>query len=75
MKCPVCEHEMEKGLVQFHRSLSWVKNKHKLSLSPQKGEIFIYQMNALSYICLEAYICKSCQKIVIDYSESQYHEG
>ena len=50
MRCPLCNGEMEKGYVQFHRGLAWVKNKHKISLAPKKDELFIYNMNSLKYL-------------------------
>lgn len=70
MRCPICNGEMEKGYVQFHRGLAWVKNKHKISLAPKEGELFIYNMNSMKYICLNAYVCKACEKILVDYSDS-----
>jgi len=75
MKCPVCEKEMENGLLQVRGDMAWVRQKHNFSLSPEKGEIFIYKYNTLSSIILNACICKSCEKIVIDYSNSGYQEG
>jgi hypothetical protein len=70
---------MEKGYVQFHRGLAWVKNKHKISLAPKEGELFIYNMNSMKYICLNAYVCKACEKILVDYSDSgsdyEYQKG
>ena len=66
---------MENGFVQVQGAMAWVKQKHKFSLSPEKGEIFIHKYNSLSYINLNAFICKSCEKIVIDYSNSGFKEG
>ena len=75
MKCPICEKEMENGFVQVQGTMAWVKDKHKFTSPPEKGEIFIYKYNSLSYMNLKANICKTCQNIVIDYSDSGFKEG
>ena len=69
MKCPVCNAEMEKGYVQYYRTMAWVKKKHQLSLEPREGELCMKNWNPLSYGCLDAYICRSCEKIIMDYSD------
>ena len=74
MKCPLCEKEMEKGFVQTGQRMSWVKQKHKASLIPQEGEVLLGN-NVFSGLSFEAYICKSCKKIVLDYDGADYHEG
>ena len=68
------EKEMEKGFVQTGQRMSWVKQKHKASLIPQEGEVLLGN-NVFSGLSFEAYICKSCKKIVLDYDGADYHEG
>ncbi|MCR4867287.1 MAG: PF20097 family protein [Lachnospiraceae bacterium] len=70
MKCPVCNAKMEKGYVQYYRILSWVKTKHKFSLAPREGELNMLNWNPFSYGSLDAYICKACKKIIMDYSDA-----
>ena len=67
MKCPVCGNEMEKGYIQTGERMSWVRQKHKVSLFPKDGEV--------SGLAFEAFICKSCKKIVLDYSGTDYLDG
>lgn len=75
MKCQICGDEMEKGYLEAYRALLWAKKKHNLSLSPTDGEIAFYKLNPFSYMNLEAFICKQCKKIVIDYENTEYQEG
>ena len=62
MRCPICNGEMEKGYVQFHRGLAWVKNKHKISLAPKKDELFIYNIDyqIYKYLYLKYYTKYMC---------------
>ena len=70
MKCPVCNAKMEKGYIQYYRILAWVRKKHKFSLAPREGELNMINWNPFSYGSLDAYICKSCKKIIMDYSDT-----
>lgn len=75
IKCPVCGMEMEKGFLQVQGVMSWVKQKHSLTLMPEKGEVFIFKRKAPTFMDLNAFICKSCKNILVDYSDSGYKEG
>lgn len=74
MKCPYCDKEMEQGLLQGMRRVSWVKKKHKISLLPKEGEILL-ENNTFKDFIFSAQICKSCKKIVVDYSDKEIQEG
>ena len=74
MNCPVCGKEMEKGLVQGGQILSWVKEKHKLSMLPKKGEVLLGR-SSFQILTFEAFICKACKKVVLDYSKNNYQNG
>ena len=74
MKCPLCGIEMEKGFVQAGERISWVRQKHKISLRPKEGEVLLGN-NVFSSLAFEAHICKSCKKIVLDYDGADYQEG
>ena len=75
MKCQICGNEMEKGFLEAYKVLLWSQKKHKLSLAQENGEVGFYKYNPFSYMYLDAYICKQCKKIVIDYENSEYQEG
>lgn len=74
MKCPVCEQEMEKGFLQGRQRIAWVKKKHKVSLLPKNGEMLL-ENHAFDDFLFDAYICKNCKKIVVDYSNANFQEG
>lgn len=74
MKCPQCEGEMEKGFIQGGNMITWVRKKHKLSLLPKEGEIILGQ-DAVFGACITADICKTCKKVIVDYSDSNYEEA
>ena len=77
MKCPFCDSEMEKGYVQANRGMAWTKKIHLFDLvSPNKGEIIFHIKNAFCKAYFDAYICKTCKKILVDYSNYEdYDEG
>lgn len=74
MKCPYCDNEMEQGLLQGMRRVAWVKQQHKISLLPKQGEIML-KNNTFSDFVFPAQICKSCEKIIVDYSDKETQEG
>lgn len=74
MKCAYCGNEMEQGFLQGNQRLAWVKKPRKLSLRPKQGEILL-ENNAFSSTVFSACICKSCKKIVVDYSDKDIREG
>lgn len=73
MKCPYCDNEMEQGFLQGHQRAAWVKKQHKISLLPKQGEMLL--ANSIRSFIFPAQICKSCKKIVVDYSDSEIQEG
>ncbi|GAB6109974.1 PF20097 family protein [Fusibacter bizertensis] len=68
MKCPYCDGKMEDGILQAHRYILWTKKQHKLSYRPKDGDILIGE-KAIADVAPKASICKSCQKIILDYSD------
>ena len=68
MKCPICNQEMEQGYIQTGQRIAWTKNIHKVSLLPKPGEIML-ENNVFKGSAFTAFICKSCKKIVMDYSD------
>jgi activator of HSP90 ATPase len=65
---------MEHGFVQGMQRIAWVKRPHMLSLRPKQGEIML-ENNIIKGSVIPAYICKTCKKIVMDYSEKDYVPG
>lgn len=73
MRCPGCGEEMEPGFLQSGQRMVWVKTPHKISLLQKKGEVLLGN-NVFEGLSFEAYICKSCKKVLLDYSTSDYEE-
>ena len=75
MKCPYCNSEMEKGLIQSNNELSWFKGEKRKFF----GRAFMYDdsvvLSEMSYIkgsaCI-AYNCPDCKKIIIDYADESH---
>lgn len=61
---------MEKGYLQAGQIMLWAKKKHKVSLLPGDGEVLIAK-DYLWGVAPEAYICKRCKKVVVDYSSTE----
>ena len=74
MKCPNCNNEMEQGYLQGIRRVAWVKRPHKASLLPKQGEILL-ENNIFKDFIFAAWICKDCEKILVDYSDKEIQKG
>lgn len=70
MLCPICQQKMESGFVQVGTRAVWVRKKHLISLLPKSGEVELCR-NLMGYAAAPAYICKSCKKVLLDYSETE----
>lgn len=73
MNCPFCGKEMERGFLQTGNKIIWAKKQHSVSLVAKEGEVALG--NAIfGGIALDAFICKDCKKVVVDYFHSNYEE-
>ncbi len=71
MKCPYCNEEMQKGFVQCRDGLNWTPKKQRVAAlsSFGAGAIPIGKDSGLTTNTVaEAYHCRICKKVVIDYS-------
>lgn len=73
MRCPTCGNEMEPGYIQCGSKMAWVKSLHKVSLLPKEGEVLLGN-NVFLGLSFEAYICKVCKKVLLDYSKADIEE-
>ena len=74
MECPCCHQTMEPGYLQTGPRCAWTQRIHKISLLPGPGELML-ENHAVSGSHFNAYICKLCKKIVVDYSDKDVQEG
>ena len=65
MQCPYCGKEMELGLVQSPHEIAWLKGdtKDAIVLSPLNIK------NMITGCAVRAFLCRSCKKVIIDYSD------
>ncbi len=68
MECPYCGDEMDKGVIQSAREIFWsIKKKKVFFISDiSNGDVSIAPFG-WSGSKAEAYLCKSCKKMIIDY--------
>ena len=74
MICPNCNQEMEKGYIQCRDGIYWTPKKQLVAAlsSLGIGAIKIGQDRGLSSNSIaEAYHCKNCKKVIIDYNERE----
>ena len=72
MKCPLCDREMEYGLIQSSSPIGWLKTeKRKLFYNPDlyEGSVTLSAMSMLKGSAVVAYNCPDCKRIIIDYGD------
>lgn len=71
-KCPYCSHEMESGYIQCRDGVSWTKKKKAIAALPSSdasSTILASGGGPFSGAAVEAYRCRECKTIIINYSE------
>ncbi len=69
--CPYCNEEMEMGYIQCRDGICWTEKKRLVAALPSlsKASVRLGMENGLfSGVIAEAYLCRACKKIVIDYA-------
>ncbi|MGE4215080.1 MAG: PF20097 family protein [Anaerotignaceae bacterium] len=68
MKCPYCNAEMKKGVIQSPYDLNWLPKKSLIGNADfHQDSIKLSKGSPLSGGVVEAYVCSECRKIVINY--------
>ena len=73
MKCPYCNQDMQKGYITSDaRFLAWREEKHE-SANVKKGDGIQLAKKVVGGAATvsDAYCCKACRKIVIDYAKTE----
>lgn len=70
-KCPYCGKEMEMGYIQCRDDIWWAEKKRLAAAFPSlsKKAVKLAVSEFFSEAAVEAYLCRGCKKIEIDYSE------
>ena len=72
MKCPYCSKEMELGVIQSPNEIAWQKDKHLFGRSDlHDGAVCLSQHSFLKGSSVEAWLCRECNKVIIDYASGK----
>ena len=75
MKCPFCGKEMESGFVSSGATIMWKIKRKRIPINPflseKKGE-FVFAHNPFGGAAAAGTLCRSCNKIVLDLSQSDW---
>ena len=73
MNCPFCGKEMEPGMLTSPYAMTWWKagKRRKLTVRPrnQEGSILLSKMSFTNGSAVEAFLCRACRKVIIDYAD------
>lgn len=68
--CPYCGQEMEKGYITTDaNAVAWRKEKHESALVLKKSDGIQIAKNHFAACNFEAYCCRSCKKVIIEYGD------
>ncbi len=68
MKCPYCGGEMEQGVIQSPHEICWKHEKAFLGNAEfNEDAVILSELSMLRGSAAEAFRCRACEKIVIDY--------
>ncbi len=70
MKCPYCNNDMEIGYIGSGQPLFWSKGESRQLFSTQfdEGSVVLSKLSLFGS-AVKAFLCRECQKILIDYSD------
>ena len=68
MKCPYCDGEMEKGLIQSPHEISWTpgSNRQTLGRAIFHDGVVLSKLSMLKGSAVTAWLCRGCEKVIID---------
>lgn len=72
MKCPYCNNEMEKGVIQSPHEIAWLRKNHFLGRADlHEGSVVLSEYSFLKGCSTVAWLCRECCKVLIDYQENE----
>ena len=74
MNCPYCGKEMELGSIQSKKALCWYPGEKRRIVGPAKyfeGAVTLSDFH-ITGSAVRAYLCRSCEKIVIDCADGLF---
>ncbi|MBR2760588.1 MAG: hypothetical protein IKD66_05390 [Solobacterium sp.] len=67
MKCPFCQNSMEVGVITSSEPLNWLKEPHYINQPQEEGEFNLARPSLAGRAAVEAWVCRDCEKVIIDY--------
>ena len=68
MICPYCNEEMEAGVIQSPHQISWKRKRRAFNRAEfYEGSIILSELSILRGSAAQAFCCRKCEKIIIDY--------
>jgi len=74
MICPYCGNEMEQGLIQSPHEINWKPGGKRPVFGRaefHEGSVVLSELSFLRGSAVEAFLCRACRKVIIDYSDAQ----
>lgn len=72
MKCPYCNEEMEQGVIQSQQEINWQEKTHMINRSDlYDGAVRLSKRSFVKGSAVEAWLCRKCEKVIIDYSDEK----
>lgn len=68
VKCPYCNENMVRGVIQGGRGVFWAKKEKKIpTIPPISNDAIMLTGGIVGEMSIEAYKCEKCKKIIINY--------
>ena len=72
MQCPYCGDDMERGVIQGRNQMVWQKKPSRLTYSlHMEDSVILTQETWFRIPRVMAYLCRGCEKIIIDYEDEK----
>ena len=72
MNCPYCGEMMEKGLIQSDEEICWLRKKAFFNHADMhEGAVCLAPGSFWKGAVVEAWLCRQCEKVVIDYAQKE----
>ena len=75
MKCPYCNNEMERGVIQSPQEISWKKGDKRPVFGRaffHEGSVILSELSFMKGSAVTAFLCRECKKVIIDYSDENF---
>lgn len=67
MNCPYCGNEMELGVIESSEPINWLRKERAINQPNLKnGELSLVKPRLARRAKVDAWLCRSCRRIVID---------